>query len=114
MEQRTTSPFPRRDRPILAVLGVLLIVPTVLFVRSDRAHDWRYYQFEFRSRVSQKFGRQKAALLSSGLQQIWVPDLKRADRCVTCHQAVGWKGFESADEPFRTHPVELIRIHPVE
>ncbi|HEX6835895.1 MAG TPA: c-type cytochrome, partial [Polyangia bacterium] len=46
--------------------------------------------------------------------QIWLPELKRADRCTTCHQAVSWKGFENAEEPLRTHPAEILKQHPVE
>jgi cbb3-type cytochrome oxidase cytochrome c subunit len=38
----------------------------------------------------------------------------RADRCVTCHQATRWKGFESADHPWRTHPAEILKSHPPE
>lgn len=114
MEKRTPAPFRSRDRAILAVIGVLLVVSTILFVRSDRDHDWRYYQHEFRSRVAQKFGEEKAATVPSGLQQIWVPELQHADRCVTCHQAVYWKGFEDAEEPFRTHPQAILRSHPAE
>ena len=52
MEKRTDSPFPRRDRPILALVGLALVAGTVLFAWSDRQHDWRYYQFEFRRRVA--------------------------------------------------------------
>jgi cytochrome c2 len=114
MEQRTNSPYPRRDRPVLAVVGLLLVVSTVLFTRNDREHEWRYYQYEFRQMVAEKFGQEKARAVPSGLQQIWVPALGHADRCVTCHQATAWKGFEAADEPHRTHPVELLRSHPPE
>ena len=114
MEKRTPAPFRRRDRAILAVTGVLLIVSTFLFLNSYYAHDWRYYQAEFKSRVAQKFGAEKAATVPSGLQQIWVPELQHADRCVTCHQATYWKGFEEAEEPFRTHPAAILRAHPAE
>jgi cytochrome c2 len=114
MEKRSPSPFRQRDRAILAVVGVLLVVSTALFVRSDRAHDWRYYQYEFKNRVAAKFGADKAATVPSGLQQVWVPALQRADRCTTCHQATRWKGFEDAEEPFRTHPEAILRSHPAE
>ncbi len=114
MEKRTAAPFSRRDRLILAVIGVALVVSTILFVRSDRAHDWRYYQYEFKRRVAEKFGADKAATVPSGLQQVWVPELQHADRCVTCHQATHWKGFEEAEEPFRTHPEAILRSHPAE
>ncbi len=114
MEQRTSSPYPRRDRPILALVGIGLIISTVLFAWRDRVHDWRYYQFEFRRLVAEKFGDDKAKGVPSGIAQHWIADLGRADRCITCHQATSWKGFESADEPFRTHPAEPLKNHPVE
>jgi cbb3-type cytochrome oxidase cytochrome c subunit len=114
MEKRTDSPYPRRDRPILAVVGVLLIVSTALFAWSDRRHDWRYYQYAFKQQVAEKFGADKAKGIPSGVDQIWVPDLRRADRCVTCHQAALWKGFEKADHPWRTHPAEPLKNHPIE
>ena len=114
MERRTNSPYPRLDRPVLAIVGLLLVLSTVLFTRNDREHEWRYYQYAFRNMVAEKFGEQKAAVVPAGLQQIWVPGLGRADRCVSCHQAVQWAGFEAAEEPFRTHPAELLKSHPVE
>ena len=114
MEQRTDSPYPKRDRPVLAIIGVVLVVSTVLFVRSDRIRDYWYYQYEFRRMVTEKFGTDKASSVPSGLQQIYVPGLRRADRCVTCHQATRWKGFESADEPWRTHTAGPFATHPPE
>ena len=114
MEKRTDSPYPRKDRPILAVVGVLLIVSTALFAWSDRRHDWRYYQWAFKNQVAEKFGAEKARGIPTGVDQIWVPDLRRADRCVTCHQATLWKGFEKADHPWRTHPAEPLKNHPLE
>jgi cbb3-type cytochrome oxidase cytochrome c subunit len=114
MEQRTSSPYARRDRPVLAVVGVLLIVAAVLFTRNDREHEWRYYQYAFKQVVAEKLGADKSRTAPTGLQQIWVPSLGRADRCITCHQATTWKGFETAAEPFRTHPVEPLKNHPIE
>jgi cytochrome c2 len=114
MEKRTDSPFPRKDRPLLAGVGVLLVVSTVLFAWSDRRHDWRWYQFDFRRQVAEKFGAEKAESVPRGVQQIWVADLGRADRCITCHQAATWKGFEQAELPFRTHPPEILKTHPIE
>ena len=114
MEKRTDSPYPRIDRRIMAAIGVVLVIGTALFMWSDRAHDWRYYQYEFGRMVADKYGEDRAALLPKGVQQIWVADLSRADRCITCHQAVSYKGFETAEHPFRTHPIEPFQQHPVE
>jgi cytochrome c551/c552 len=114
MEQRTNSPYPAIDRPVMAIVGLVLVVGTGLFIWTDRAHDWRYYQAEFRAMVAEKLGADRASNLPGGVQQIWVADLGRADRCITCHQAISFKGFESADEPWRTHPVDPLKTHPVE
>lgn len=114
MEYRTSSPYPRVDRLVLAIIGLVLVIGTALFMWSDRAHDWRYYQAEFREMVAEKFGEDKAAVVPSGVQQIWVADLSRADRCVTCHQATSYQGFEKADHPYRTHPAAPLKEHPVE
>lgn len=114
MEKRTDSPYPKKDRPILAMIGLLLVASTILFAWSDRKHDWRYYQDEFKRQVAAKLGKEKASTAPSGVQQLWVAELRRADRCITCHQAVAWKGFETADEPWRTHPVEPLKNHPIE
>ncbi len=113
MEKRTNSPYPRLDRVVMAIIGVVLVIGTALFMWSDRAHDWRYYQMEFGRMVAEQFGEDRAALLPRGVQQIWVADLSRADRCITCHQATEYKGFEKAEHPYRTHPVEPIRQHPI-
>ena len=114
MEQRTDSPYPKKDRPILAIIGVLLVVSTVLFAWSDRKHDWRYYQYAFRGQVTEKLGAEKAATIPKGVQQIWVSEMRRADRCITCHQAMLWKGFEKAENPYKSHPVEPLKGHPIE
>jgi cytochrome c551/c552 len=114
MEKRTDSPYPRLDRPVLAIIGLVLVVATILFLRNDREHEWRWYQAEFKRLVAERYGADKARTVASGMQQIWVPSMSRADRCVTCHQATNWKGFEDAEHPFRTHPQEILRRHPPE
>jgi mono/diheme cytochrome c family protein len=113
MEQRTNSPFTGTDRLVLALVGVVLVIGTVLFMWSDRAHDWRYYQAEFTRMVAERLGEDRAADVPQGLQQVWVAGLERADRCVTCHQATAWKGFEKAEHPYRTHPEGPLKTHPV-
>jgi cytochrome c2 len=114
MEQRTHSPYPRRDRPVLAFVGLALVASTILFAWADRVHDWRYYQYQFKRVVSEKFGAPKADEIPTGVQQVWLPGLRRADRCMTCHQGVSWTGLETSDQPYRTHPLEPIRSHPIE
>ena len=114
MEKRTNSPYPALDRVVMALIGVVLVISTGLFVWADRPHDWRYYQAEFRQMVTEQYGADKAAPLPTGVQQVWVADLRRADRCITCHQGIAFQGFETAEHPYRTHPVEPLKTHPVQ
>ncbi len=114
MEQRSHSPYRARDRLLLAAVGILLVASTALFAWKDWSHGWRYYQWAFRDRVEARYGAEKAAAIPSGMLQIWVPALRRADRCVMCHGAISWKGFENEEEPFRTHSPEVLASHPVE
>jgi len=39
-----------------------------------------------------------------GIKQIWVEELNRVDRCITCHVGMSTENFENAEEPFSTHP----------
>lgn len=76
--------------------------------------EWKDYQDDFRDLVVEKFGSQRASQISAGMQQIWVSELGVVDRCVTCHQGMEWKGLDSVSNPFKAHPREILRMHPVE
>ncbi len=78
--------------------------------------EYKRYQVEFKKLVEEKFGKEAAAKVPMGVQQIWVKDLNRIDRCITCHMGYEWRGLEGEDVPevFRTHPHldDLIAKHP--
>ena len=112
--RRPRAPLSTRDGWALAVVGVLLVVASVLFTLKGARHDWRAHQSAFRRLVESTFGPARAAEIAAGPQQIWVPALGRTDRCITCHQATTWPGFETAEEPFRTHPPEVLKNHPID
>lgn len=104
----------RRDRSFLGIVGILIFVLVGFLTYDYLFPEWRDYQNEFRDLVSEKFGPERAASVPTGLQQVFVKELDKADRCITCHQAYEWKGLESAAEPFRTHPREILEKHPVQ
>ncbi len=96
----------------LAVAGLVTIA--VVLARSE-SPEWAYYQGEFRAVVAERFGSVDPASLPRGVQQIWVEDLDRVDRCTTCHQGVLWRGLEDVEQPWSTHPdLETFEHHPVE
>ncbi|MDI6744098.1 MAG: c-type cytochrome [Thermodesulfovibrionales bacterium] len=50
---------------------------------------------------------------SEKIEQIWLVELKEADRCLTCHQGVEKTGFEDKPHPFKSHPGDYLKNHPV-
>jgi cytochrome c2 len=63
--------------------------------------------------VAKRFGERRAATIPGGIQQVWVKEINRTDRCTTCHQGIEWKGLERAPNPYRTHPKEILDKHPI-
>jgi cytochrome c2 len=103
----------RRDSLLLYSFGGVVFIITALIFWNYYTPEWKDYQGEFREMVAQKFGENRAAQVPAGLQQIWVKDLGRVDRCTTCHQGMEWKGLEGAPQPFRSHPQEILKQHPL-
>lgn len=111
---QTKLKFIRRERSILAITSLLVLVGLGAWVALDVAAPWRTYQSQFSATVTESLGPERAAMIPSGIQQIYVADLGVVDRCVTCHLGVEWTGLERAPEPFRTHPREILKAHPIE
>jgi hypothetical protein len=104
----------RGDRAIAAILAVLLAAATGWLAAREMSPEYLRHQQRFRALVHQRFGEAAARSTPAGIQQIWISRTGAANRCVTCHVATTWQGFENADLPLRTHPPAILRTHPVE
>jgi cytochrome c2 len=102
-----------KDAMKIYVLGAVLLFVTGFIIWGEILPEWSGHQRGFRELTAKKFGAERAGQVPGGLQQIWVKDLGRVDRCTTCHQGVEWKGLESAPHPFRSHPQEILKSHPI-
>ncbi|MBM4159833.1 MAG: c-type cytochrome [Ignavibacteria bacterium] len=102
------------DSLILSVASILLLVTTGFLFYIYLMPEWEAYQSEFREVIAEKFGEERVAPIPRGLQQIFVGDLGITDRCVTCHQGIEWKGMESAVNPHKAHPREILEKHPIQ
>lgn len=105
--------FVKTDKLLVSVLGLVVLALSGFVFFDYFTPEWQQYQSEFRDLVAEKLGPERAIVAPRGLQQVYVKELERADRCVTCHLGVEWKGLESAPEPFRTHPKEILQKHPI-
>jgi cytochrome c551/c552 len=95
------------------LFGIGMLALTGYLYWNQLMPEWKGYQSEFHDLVDKRFGEQRAATTPAGIQQVWVKELNRTDRCTTCHQGIEWKGLENAPNPFRTHPKEILDKHPV-
>ncbi len=102
---------------LLATLLALLVLLAGMayMVYQDHEREYRTHQERFRQLVADRLGPEKAAGVETGLKQIWVPEIGVIDRCVTCHQGVGWEGLKEMELPFGNHSrPELIKKHPID
>ncbi|MCI0616977.1 c-type cytochrome [bacterium] len=104
----------QKDSYLFAIVGIALLAVTAFVYWNYFQPEWKEYQSGFRELISEKFGEEKAAQLPTGIQQIWIKDLGEVDRCTTCHQGIQWKGLENVEEPYRSHPKEILKNHPIE
>ena len=110
----TPSQPGRMDPVVLAILAILLAAATGWVIYADWSPEYEHHQRAFREAVRQKFGESAARTVPSGIQQVWIAQTGGANRCVSCHVATSWRGFEGANQPLRTHPQAILRTHPVE
>jgi len=103
-----------RGTVVVAILAALLVAATAWLVAIEWSPEYRTYQRQFREAVIRQSGERAAGAAPNGIQQIWLPETGEANRCVTCHVATTWQGFDAAAEPLRTHPAEILRQHPLE
>jgi cytochrome c551/c552 len=104
----------RADGVVLAALCVLLAAATGWLIYGEWSPEYLRHQRQFREVVRQRSGASAAEAVPSGIGQVWLPQTGDANRCVSCHVATTWRGFEAAAEPLRTHPADILRSHPVE
>lgn len=105
--------FVMKDRLYVSIAGILFLLIIGYVFYDYVTPEWKEYQSEFTDVVAEKFGDERAATIPGGLRQVYAKDLNIADRCITCHQAMEWKGLENVENPYKTHPAEILKAHPI-
>ena len=101
-----------------ALASVALLGSVAWAAIAEYRAEWRVAQRRFRALVAAAApaaGPASAAAgedaEATGLQQIWLTDLDRVDRCTTCHLGITDPGLASAPAPFRPHPGRWLETH---
>jgi cytochrome c2 len=103
------------DFPILVALSLVFFGLVIVAVLHERDTDWLPIQRRFVDVLAANGQAQAAREFQTGVKQIWIPELGRVDRCVTCHLACEWGTALPADlpEPLKPHPaLAYMEAHP--
>jgi mono/diheme cytochrome c family protein len=95
---------------LLAALGLSLLLTLVRAFVAEYRTEWRIWQNRFRV-VEAKLSRTLSDDDEHGLRQIWLPDVGRTDRCISCHLGIDDPALEDAALPFKTHSGTWLRTH---
>jgi mono/diheme cytochrome c family protein len=98
----------------LVSIGFLLLAA----FEENLTGEWRAHQKDYRQRMIEKAdsdtARDAAKDISIGFKQVFLPQLDRVDRCVTCHLGADDPTQTDAPQPLTTHSGDLLKRHPVD
>jgi mono/diheme cytochrome c family protein len=121
-------------RLLFAILSPVFLLLCVVAIRGEEKQEWGQYQTEFAQLFADRARAKLQEVTAEGdarqvarwqrivsevsnwqpeVKQVYIEDMKVADRCTTCHLGVDNPLFEDAPEPFRTHPGALLETHEV-
>ncbi|MFQ5494993.1 MAG: c-type cytochrome [Phycisphaerae bacterium] len=95
-----------------------IVVLAVEAYRENYSGLWRGIQRSYRAALrlnaDTERERQSAASFDVAIRQVFLPELRRIDRCTTCHLGVANPEMAGAAKPLAAHPGDLLKHHPVE
>lgn len=112
------EPFRVRRLKLLLLASSLVFLALLLLAafQENFTAEWRAHQAAYADRLMQQASRsgQPAARYPLELKQLYLADLRRVDRCVTCHVGIDNPAFAGAEQPLAAHPGDLLQHHPSE
>jgi mono/diheme cytochrome c family protein len=120
-QQSTTDVSKNRYVQRLRVLLLLSSLTTIVFLllaayEENFTGTWRGDQKTYRAaviaRAKTEQARRAAGNMEIGVKQIFLPELARIDRCITCHIGIDDPAQAAAPQPLRSHGGQTLRQHP--
>ncbi|MCA1747767.1 MAG: c-type cytochrome, partial [Bacteroidales bacterium] len=94
---------------------LLIILLLVAWIVTGPRQEWRQVQRQYTrlsEQLSEATGEASVAFFDKGIHQFESSDLRRIDRCVTCHLGIENPQMDQAPQPFTSHPGDLFTHHP--
>ncbi len=103
----------------LVITGILTLgFLAAAALRENVFSEWRVVRKEYAALLREKATDERGQTLAGQFQvqiaQAVIPALNTVDRCVTCHAGIDDPRLADAKQPFRTHPGDYVKNHPVE
>ncbi len=109
----------RQLKIILLVSSLASLVLMMLAAFEENlAGEWRQIQANYRetlvAQAKSDTTRASAEAMEIEFRQLFLSELGRVDRCMTCHLGVEHPGMSNAKQPLKAHPGKWLRQHPVD
>src|SRR5688572_28887111 len=103
-------------RVLFAVFSTLSLLTLIWTGYKDAVPEWKHYQKSYNQLLKEKIeakGEKLASKPRVEIAQLWLPELRRTDRCTTCHLGVENNDMADAPQPFTKHSGKYLEWHPV-
>ncbi len=101
-----------RLRWLFLVASLALLATAIWATVAEQRAEWRVLQRRFRALESKTVGGGAGEEGETpGLQQVWLADIDRVDRCTSCHLGIADPAMRGAPSPFRSHPGRWLETH---
>jgi cytochrome c2 len=95
---------PSFDFYALSLFSVLMFLLVLTAFYRQANPEWKRYQQDFKKLLEEEISPEAAAAFDFSVEQIWLPEINRVDRCISCHLGYDNPLLAAVNEPFRTHP----------
>ncbi len=103
---------------LILISALALLAFTLSTAYREATPEWKKYRSEYRKlfigKAVDEAAKKEAGSLDMGVQQIYLPGLKRVDRCTNCHAGVDNPLMADAEIPYRQHSGNYLNDHPVD
>jgi mono/diheme cytochrome c family protein len=105
-------------KSVLTISSVAIVFFVTLSIYAERCSpDWRTHQLDYKEKLAGTYAQNNVPIAEPfpiKLRQIYLPEMNRVDRCITCHVAIEDPGFYDEMNPLKTHPGQHIDLHDTE
>lgn len=103
---------------LMLISGLVLLAFTMMATYRELTPEWKKYQKEYKQllvkNAKDEASKKAAGRFNVEFQQIYLGEMKKADRCINCHIGYDNPMMANAKLPFKQHSGDYLKNHPVE